>query len=568
MEFSKILNIILNIISLFGAIGLFLFGMKLMSEALQKVAGVKLRNFLAAMTSNKFKAVLTGFLITGIIQSSSATTVMIVSFVNAGLLSLAESIGLIMGANIGTTVTSWLIIVGSNETVLSIITLPLIGIFFPLIFSAKNIRAYWGEFIIGFAIIFIGLRYIGQFVPDISSNPEMFEFVAEYADMGMLSHLLFLAFGLIITIIIQSSTATIALTFVMVMKGFIGFDLAAAMILGENIGTTITANFAAIVANKSAKSAALAHFLFNIFGVTWAVLLLPFLLRGIDYLTIEITGKSAFDNILATQFGLALFHSTFNIVNTLLLIGFVPIIEKVCRFAFRSANEMQDRFNLKHIKTGLLSTAEISILQARKEIANYSKQTIKMFQMVKSLFTETNENNFYAIYNEIANFEKISDSTEIEIATYLTKISEDELSKSSSKTIRMMLKIVDDIESIGDTCNDIAKTIRRKRKQKIWFTQDIRDNLKVMFVLIEEAMDVMYKNLNREYKSVDMEKALAIEKKINKYKKELKQKHLNNIESQSYTYQAGVIYSDIFNLCGQLSDYLVNISETIAEPIE
>ncbi|MCK4663315.1 MAG: Na/Pi cotransporter family protein [Bacteroidales bacterium] len=556
---------ILDFLTLIGSLGLFLFGMKLMSEALQKVAGNKMRQILAAMTSNRIKGVLTGILITAVIQSSSATTVMLVSFVNAGLLSLVESVGVIMGANIGTTVTAWLISLLGFKVNISLLSLPFIGIGFPLIFSKNTKRKSWGEFIIGFSLIFMGLEALKSSVPDIRNNPQILEFLSDYTNLGIISPLIFLLIGTLLTVIIQSSSATMALTLVMCNNGWIEFDLAAAMVLGENIGTTITANVAASVANTSAKRAARAHFIFNIFGVIWIMLVLPYFLVAIEWFVIKLGGQSPFTSTTAMPIALSIFHTSFNILNVIILIGFAPLIVKAVTKIVKQKEDEEEEFRLKYINTGLLSTSELSTLQAKKEIVLFSERVYKMFNFVKELFNETREKQFYTTYKKIEKYEEICDRMDVEIATYLTKISEGYLSKIESKRIRAMLTIIDNIESVGDSCTNIAKAIYRKKQEKIWFIQDIRNNVNNMFSLIDETLNIMNKNLDDDYHNIDILIANESENKINIYRDELKKEHLQNIETKKYKYQAGVIYNDIFSESEKLGDFVINVSESIEE---
>lgn len=556
---------LLDFLTLLGALGLFLFGMKLMSEALQKVAGNKMRNILTAMTSNRFKGVLTGILITAIIQSSSATTVMVVSFVNAGLLSLIQSIGVIMGANIGTTVTAWLISIIGFKVKISALALPLIGLGFPLLFSKNKKLSSWGEVVLGFSILFMGLEALKSSVPDIHSNPEILSFLTHYTGMGIRSDLMFLAIGTLLTIVIQSSSATMALTLVMCNNGWIPFELAAAMVLGENIGTTITANIAALVANASAKRAARAHFIFNIIGVIWIMLILHPFLNLIAGITIKVTGHSPFEVNSAIPIALSLFHSIFNITNVLLLVGFTPLIVKIVEKMIPIKDDEKEEFRLQYISSGMLSTAELSTLQAKKEIASFANHTKKMFGFVKKSFDETNEKNFTYLYERTLKYEDICDNMEVEIASYLTKISEGELSTAASTRISSMLKIISDIESIGDSCYNLAKACKRKFEQKQSFLPNSIKNIHSMFDLIDEAFDTMIYNLEHDYHLASLKKANEIERRINQYRTELKQEHLNNIKEKKYTYQSGVIYSDIFLESEKLGDFIINVSEALNE---
>ncbi|MBE9468261.1 MAG: Na/Pi cotransporter family protein [Bacteroidetes bacterium] len=556
---------IIDFLTLLGALGLFLFGMKLMSEALQKVAGSKLRNILSAMTSNKFKGVLTGVLITAIIQSSSATTVMVVSFVNAGLLSLTQSVGVIMGANVGTTVTAWLISLIGFKVKISALAFPLIGIGFPLIFSKNKKLSSWGEVIFGFSILFIGLDSLKSSVPDIQNSPEIFSFLAQYTQMGFGSTLIFLAIGTILTIVIQSSSATLALTLVMCNNGWIPFELAAAMVLGENVGTTITANIAAFVANASAKRAALAHLIFNILGVIWILLIFHSFLNMIDLISIKVTGNSPFKINSAIPIALSLFHTIFNITNVLLLIGFSPLIVKIVEKLIPIKEDEEEEFRLRYISMGMLSTSELSTIQAKNEIASYANHTQQMFGFVKTLFNEKNEKNFNKLYDHSIKYEDISDNIELEIASYLTKILEGDLSTSASVRISSMLKIVSDIESIADSCFNLTKACKRKFEQKSLFQEDSATNILHMFELIDIAIETMIFNLEHDYHSVSLRKANDIENKINDYRTQLRIEHLNNIKNKKYTYQSGVIYSDLFLECEKLGDYVINVSEALNE---
>ncbi|MFA8433845.1 MAG: Na/Pi cotransporter family protein [Marinifilaceae bacterium] len=548
-------------LKLIGSLGLFLYGMKLMSEALQKVAGDKMRAILAAMTSNRVKGVFTGILITALIQSSSATTVMVVSFVNAGLLSLVESVGVIMGANIGTTVTAWLISILGFKVSMSAISLPLIGLGLPFLFSQNRNKKNWGELIMGFALLFIGLQFLKTSMPDIKQNPEILNFLTNYTDMGYGSILMFMAIGTLLTILIQSSSATMALTLVMCNSGWINFEMAAAMVLGENIGTTITANLAAMVANTSARRAARAHLIFNTFGVVWMLCVFPFFLKGVAWLA----GGDPFNNVGDVPVALSMFHTVFNIMNVVVLIWFAKSIVKVVTRLVPTKEDEEEEFKLQHIKIGMLSTPEASLFQAKQEIGLYAKHTKKMFGYVKQAFNETNDKSFNKLFEKIDKLEDESDDMEIEIANYLTKVSETRLSPVNSKRVRAFFKMVSDIESVGDSILNIAKALKRKREQKAWFPQEVRDNLNKMFELVDEALLMMYENSAKDFEEVHLKKANEIEKKINDYRTELKLDHLNNVEEQKYKYQAGIIYTDIFSECEKMGDYSINVTEALVE---
>jgi len=556
---------IIDFLSLIGSLGLFLYGMKIMSEALQKAAGSKMRQILASMTSNRFKGVLTGILITGAIQSSSATTVMIVSFVNAGLLSLSESIGVIMGANIGTTVTAWIISLLGFNLKISVLSLPLIGIGFPLLFAKGSNKKYWGEFIIGFAFLFMGLEFLKGSVPDIKSHPEILSFLQNYTHLGFGSTLIFVFLGTVLTMIIQSSSATMALTLVMCNNGWIPFDIAAAMVLGENIGTTITANLAAIVGNVSSKRAARAHLIFNLIGVIWVIALLPVFLKTIASIMVSSGLGSPFESTSSIPVALSIFHTSFNITNMLLLIGMVKVIERIVIWLV-PAKEDDEEFRLKYISFGLLTTSEMSILQAKSEINHYSKRITRMFVFLRDLFNATNSKERDKFEEKIKKYEKISDSIEVEIATYLTKILENrDITPESSKRIRSMYKIIDEIESIADSCYNIMRTISRKRESKTVFNQVQRTNINKMFDLIEKAFEVMNENIELGYKHITLNSAIAVEEEINKLRNELKSDHLKNIEKKKYSYLSGTYYNDIFSESEKMGDHIINVSESIYE---
>lgn len=554
----------LDFLTLLGSLGFFLYGMKLMSEALQKVAGDRMRDILAKMTSNPVKGVFTGLLITAIIQSSSATTVMMVSFVNAGLLSLTESIGVIMGANIGTTVTAWLISLLGFKVDISIISLPLIGIGFPLLFSKTNKKKSWGEFIIGFAMLFLGLTFLKESVPDIKNHPEILSFLSNYTSNGVFSHLLFLGIGTILTMLIQSSSATMALTLVMCNNGWISFDIAAAMVLGENIGTAVTANIAAAVANVSAKRAARAHLIFNILGVIWVSLIFGHFLSAINWFILKIGGVSPYDSPHAIPIALSIFHTSFNLANVLIFIWFTKFIQLIVT-KMVPMGEDNEEFRLQFINTGLLSTSELSVHQAKKEILVFANRLNKMYGYVEEMFAETNEKKLYKLFDKVEKYEGISDRMEEEIANYLTKITEGELSILGSKRIKAMLNIVSDMESIGDSCYNLAKTFIRKKDKKVKFETPLNENLIQMMELVQKTFKEMEKNLDHGYKNINITHALELEERINRFRNKLKKAHLKSIEKKEYDYQTGIIYNDLYCEYEKLADFIINVSEDIEE---
>ena len=467
-----------DLLRLIGSLGLFLYGMKIMSEGLQKFAGDSLRRILTAMTTNRVTGMLTGVLITALIQSSSATTVMVVSFVNAGLLTLSQSIGVIMGANIGTTVTAWIISALGFKIDIAAFALPLLAFAIPLFFSNKSSRKSMGEFVFGFAFLFMGLQNLKANAPDLGANPDMLAFVQNYTDMGFLSIILFLFIGAVLTMIVQASAATMAITLIMCANGWIDYHLGVALVLGENIGTTITANLAALTGNTQARRAALAHLAFNVFGVIWVLLLFYPFTDGVSWFVEHVMGVS--DPAVAVSFKLAAFHTAFNISNTCIMIWFVRFIEKtVCTLIKPKVED--EEYRLRFISGGMLSTAELSILQAHKEISLFAERTSRMLGMVRELFYEKNEEAFLKTYARVEKYESISDRMEIEIANYLTQVSEGRLSSESKEEIRIMLRAVSEIESIADSCNNMARSIKRRNEFKSVFTDSQNKHLHHMF---------------------------------------------------------------------------------------
>ncbi len=555
----------MDFLTLIGSLVLFLYGMKLMSEALQKVAGNNLRKILSAMTSNRFFGVFTGLLITGIIQSSSATTVMVVSFVNAGLLTLSESIGVIMGANIGTTVTAWIISLIGFKVKISALALPLIGVGFPLIFSGKSTRKSWGEVLMGFALLFMGLDLLKNAVPDINSNPEILTFLKSYTGHGFWSVLIFLGIGTLLTVVIQSSSATMALTLVMCFNGWISYEMAVAMVLGENIGTTITANIAALIANTTAKRAAMAHTLFNVFGVIWVLILYKPVIKLVAGIAEGMEGISPLTDAAAIPVALSLFHTTFNVANVLIQVWFVKFIEKAVTFIVRKKKDEEEEFGLKFINTGMLSTSELSILQAKKEITEYARKSYKMFNQAKKQFAETDEKKCKKIAEKISKNEIAMDQFEADIANYLTKVSEGELSITGARRVRTLLKISDNIESLADGSYNLSQSMSRKTKKKIWFTPDQRNDILEMFKLVEKSFEItMYTMENFDNEKPDLTAIKENEAKINELRDNLKKLNAKNLEENAYTYQSSVIYMDLVTICETIGDNLININEAMS----
>lgn len=588
---------------LIGSLGLFLYGMKIMSEGLQKAAGNKLRSILTAMTRNRFTGVLTGLFITAIIQSSSATTVMVVSFVNAGLLTLLQSVTVIMGANIGTTITAWIISLFGFKFSIAAFSIPLIGLAIPFIFSSKNKRRSIGEFILGFAFLFMGLDFLKNSVPDLESNPEMLSFLSQYTQSGFGSILIFLAIGTILTIVVQSSSATMAITLVMVSKGWINYELGAAMVLGENIGTTITANIAAIPANISAKRAALSHTIFNLFGVCWMLFLFYPFLNMITVLTdsLGLGNPTSFINELntnpealkiisakdtvglsaealayrkeligyqtSTSYGLSLFHTMFNLINTSLMIWLAKVIANVVSFIIKK-KASDEEFQLQYITTGLLSTSELSLMQAWNEIKSYSNRTQRMFKITRDLYWEQNENEAVKLFSRIQKYESISDRMEVEIAKYLTKVGDGRLSDEGKHQIHKMLRVVSEIESVSDGCHNIARTIMRKRDNNSKYIKELDDNIELMFNLVEKALSQMTESLeNDEIDNEELNRSINIENEINNFRNQLKSQNIIDVNAKKYDYQESVTYMDIVTECEKMGDYVINVVQALNDSV-
>lgn len=562
------MDIVFKVLTLLGSLGLFLYGMTLMSEALQKVAGDKLRSFLAAMTSNPAKRVLTGLFITAIIQSSSATTVMVVSFVNAGLLSLVQSIGVIMGANIGTTFTAWLISLLGFKADIAVISIPLIGFGFAFMMCKAKKKKSIGELIIGFALLFLGLGFLKDSVPDLKSSPEILAFLQEWTNFGFLSVIVFVLIGTILTIVLQSSSATMALTLVMCNNGWIPFEMGAALVLGENIGTTITANIAAAVANVSARRAARAHSVFNLFGVTWVLILFhPFLL-----LVSKIIMAMGCDDPLmpgasssSMLYAVAMVHTLFNVCNTLILIWFTPQIVKLVTYLIKSPKE-EEVFRLQFIQGGLLSTAELSLGQAKDEIVHYAELCRRQYAYAKQAINAETSEAFDPLYKKLEHYEQITDKIEFEIAKYLNNISEGELSEESGRRIQAMYKIISELESIGDSGFNIGRILQRRNIHNKSFDPTMIKKLNYMLDLLDKGFEIMITNLTLGYTNIhNISNAQDIEQDINEYRNNLKEEHLLNLENNAYGYLTGVYYMDLVGECEHVGDYMINISEAIIE---
>ncbi len=550
-----------KILVLLGSLGLFIFGMKLMSEGLQQTAGGGLRKILSSMTSNRVLGVVSGFLITAIVQSSSATTVMTVSFVNAGLLTLLESAGVMMGANIGTTITGWLVSLFGFKISLSTYALIFIALGAPLMFINKKNLKGWANAIIGFAILFMGLGFLKNAVPDLGADSPIVQFFTQFSDRPFLGRIAFVLLGTLVTIVVQSSSAAMALTLTMVLKGIIPFEVGAAMILGENIGTTITAELASLVGNVHAKRSARIHSMFNIVGVFWMIILMPFFLDGISAFMESIWGIIPSQGKEGATLGLAAFHTAFNLTNVFLLIWFVPFLVRLAERTVKSKGEDDEIFKLEYISSGITSTPELSLLEAKKEVAKFGELTVKMHQKTKDLINEAESKKQGKLIKKIGKYEDITDRLETEIATYLGNLSASKLSEESSSELRSMLSITNDLERIGDIYFQIAKVIEKKTDAKLWFDQKQRDNLNDLLSTVETAMTQMTDNLNGKYADIDMENAKELETAINSLRDKIRKKHLKSMEKKEYNAQSGLMYSNIFSSIERVGDHVINVSE-------
>ncbi len=595
---------ILDFLGLLGAVGLFLYGMKVMSEGLQKAAGDRLRNILSAMTRNRFTGLLTGFFITALIQSSSASTVMVVSFVNAGLMNLAQSMAVIMGANVGTTFTAWIIALFGFKVNISAFIIPLIGFAVVLLFTNKSKPKSIGEFLIGFSFLFMGLDMISTYVPDLQSNPEMFASLQNYASMGIWSVLIFCAVGLVVTAVIQSSAATFAITLIMCSKGWITFELACALVLGSNIGTTITPIIASMSGNVAAKRTAMGHLLFNLLGTVWCLaVFIPFAHFN-GWLT-ELIGQGNPDELYAfvnqirdtdpdlynhlfdgslpvgsdvlakvgalqmsVSFGLSIFHTTFNLVNVAIMIWLTNLYVKIVEWVVPSKSRDDEEFTLKFISRGLLNASELNIAQAEKELYVYAERVGRMIDMAQNLIhTKSKSEEYNRLYSRLEKYEDISDRMELEIAHYLNRCAEGRLSNEGKLRIAAMLNIISEIESIADCCMGVGKILSRKIEAGVDFNQEIYDNIDAMYVYVRQAMDMMVNQL-KDVENVSERSLIESynkEREINNFRNQLRGSNVGNINEHHYEYQAGIYYMDIIGDLEKTGDYIINVVDTLRD---
>ena len=581
---------LLNVLSVLGGLAMFLYGMALMSEGLQKSAGDRLRAFMAKMTSNAFKRVLTGTVVTCLVQSSSATTIMVVSFVNAGLLTLGNAIGVIMGANIGTTLTAWITSLGFSVNI-ALFAVPMMGIGFVLHSSKKATMKNIGQFLMGFAVMYVGLTFMKDCSNEILGQYQtgMMNFFGSINGFGFGSILLFLIAGAVLTIVLQASSATMAITMLLAASGLIDFKLAVAMVLGENIGTTITANIAAAVANTSAKRAARAHTIFNIVGVIWVlcafgpiVKLICVIMEGLDFYNpmeasrqlalVAKNGTELTPELMDTYknsllYGIAMLHTLFNITNTLVLIWFTPLIEKAVVWLVKEPKGEAEVYRLKYISGGPLHTAELSLQEAKLELIHFAEICRNGFGYVRDAINEHDQVKFDELNDKLIKYEEITDRIEYEIATYLNEVSKNELSQESSDKVKAMYKIIGEMESLGDSGESIGRILKRKEAHGKVFDKTILDRLNKMCDLIVKAYDVMIENLKNENLR-DISNALNCEYNINECRNHLREEHIVNIESDSYNYLTGVYYMDVLAELEKIGDFLINISQAVVGKYE
>lgn len=550
------MDTIINVLSLLGSLGLFLYGMKIMSEGLEKFAGDRLRAILAAMTKNRVMGVFTGIIITALIQSSSATTVMVVSFVNAGLMTLKQAIGVIMGANVGTTVTAWIISAVGFKVNISAFAIPLLAFGLPLIFNNKSSRKSLGEFIFGFSFLFMGLSFLQTAATDLHIGDLVAGMLAHIPYNNIFTIIIFIIVGAIVTMIVQASAATMAITlmlFDMHIEGF-GFEQAAALAMGQNIGTTITAFMASLTANTQARRAALAHMFFNVFGVLLVLLMFYPACDAVSWFVTDVMGVKNND-----LYKLSAFHTAFNVFNTLVLIGFVNQIEAfVCKVL--PMKEQDGEYRLKYISGGILSTAELSIVQAQKEINSFAERCYRMLGLVRDLLHTEDEKEFNKLFARIEKYESITDSMEMEIARYLNKVSEGRLSDESKAWIAKMLRQISELESIGDSCYHLGRTLNRKRQySKEDFTAEQMDRMETMLDLVDKALAEMVRKVALVELRPNINQSYNIENEINNYRTQLKNKNLSDVNSGVYSYQLGVFYIDFICECEKCGDYVINV---------
>lgn len=551
---------VFDILNVIGALGLFIFGMKVMSESVQRAAGASMRRFVGAITRSQKRAVLTGIATTSLIQSSSATTVMVVSFVNAGILRLREAVGVIMGANIGTTVTAWLIAFALGRVDIRALALPMIALALPFLFTRKASFRYSSETIIGFALMFIGLQLLQTALPTLQGTSELFNYFAQALDGHFASPALFVLIGTVVAVIVQSSTAAMALTLAMLANGILPIELAAAMVLGENIGTTATANIAAVVANRQAKRAARAHLLINVIGSVWMLLLLPTVVGSLGgWLDAAFPDLDENRNAIL----IAVFHTGFNVANVILLFGFTDqIIALTNRLVRKSKND--DQVRLEYIGSAVMGTPELAILEAQKEMRRYARVAKSMNDNIRKLLDENEPAERALLIQNLRSSEEVTDRFAREVTKYLTELAKQEVSDKTSMHIRGLLSAATDLERIGDLYYQVAMNLEDKNRQKVYFVPRQRQSLKEMTNLLSEAFAIMLENLKSDQESVDTAGAKRKEEEVNALRDELRLRHLKDVTRDKYSLESGVFYSDTFSALEEIADYIFSVSEGLS----
>ncbi len=582
---------VVDFISLLGSVCLFLYGMKVMSEGLQKVAGDRLRNILGVMTRNRFTGVLTGFLITALIQSSSASTVMVVSFVNAGLMSLQQSMAVIFGANVGTTATTWIISAFSFKVSISDYSILLLAVGVPMLFMKKSSYKSFGEFLIGFCFLFMGLDLISKYVPNLQENPEMLQFLTQYTTMGFGSVVIFFLIGLVLTMVAQSSAATFAITLIMCSQGWISFELGCAIILGGNIGTTITPVLASLSGNLAAKRTAMGHVLFNVLGSVIVLFIYEPFVKLVSVITAACCGMNPMDITAAQEaamadstlitpqggltavaqgciaFGLAMFPTVFNTLNLFIMIWFTKLYVKiVCWIMPAHHKDEEEEFTLKFIGRGLLSASELNIAQAQKEIELYGERVGRMLDMARDLIhIDPKDDRYMQVYSRLEKYEEISDRMEIEIGSFLNQVAEGRLSPEGKMRISGMLRIISEIESIADGCFNVAKTLRRKEQNHVQFADSVMHDIDKMYEMVSVAMDNMIVLLKQMEAPDEAKVVMAYnkEREINNLRDKLRDGNIYSINNKLYDYQEGIFFMDLIGEAEKLGDYMLNVVEGV-----
>jgi len=555
-------------IQIIGALAFFIYGMKLMSEGIQRAAGSQMRNILRTMTRNKYLGVFTGFLITALVQSSSATTVMTVSFVNAGLLTLVESAGVMMGANIGTTITGWIVSLLGFKLKLATYSIPLFAIGVPLLFSNKGKLKYWGEFLIGFAILFLGLSYLKGAVPDLKSNPEVLSFLSNFTEWGFFSRLFFVFVGTVVTIVVQSSSAAMAITLTLCAQGILPFDVAAAMILGENIGTTITAELASLVGNTNAKRSARIHSMFNIVGVTWMVILLPVILPVLSGVVQDLFGiADPYTNAEDMPIALSAFHTVFNAANVLLMLPFVGWLVKIAIKTVPEKVGEEGIDKLKFIDTKN-RTPELATVELQQEVARYGELTTRMLGFSRELINSTDAKESLGLISKLKKYEDITDKFEEEITEYITNLSDKEMTHKTSVRLRSFFNICNDMERIGDIFYQLSKAIENKLDRKLYFIPEQRNQLNELIEIVDRAFAEMNYNLNlKTYDDASLGKCYELEDEINVQRNAMRNFNQKNLENEDYNVSSALIFTNLFSSLERIGDHIVNINESVAGEI-